>query len=144
MRSTITGGSASPKANSTRTPRMPGLDLEQHGHVADQVVDVDGRTAGFGAVDELPQVTDDLAGPLRLLGDLLDRVAHVVHARAAEVWDVMAADVGVVGDGRQGLVQLVRQAGDHFAHRRQPADVGQLVEPLLGLLLGPAAARSRR
>ena len=44
----------------------------------------------------------------------------------------------IIGDGRQGLVQFVRQAAYHLAHGEHARHVGQLVQVLPGLFFRSA------
>ncbi len=115
-----------------------GADQGQGARLLDQLGDALHAPFGFAAADEIAQAADDFAGAQRLFAGLVQGVAQAVPRGVGLRLDQAARALDVVGDGRQRLVELVRQGRGHFAHRRQPRDVHQLglqfLQARLGLL----------
>ena len=79
-----------------------------------------------------------MARPQCLVHGLGESVADLRCVRMIDLFEQPLATLQVVGDGRERLVDLVRERGGHLAHggqARQPRKLGlQLLELVLGLL----------
>ena len=73
-------------------------------------------------LSQAAQPAQDIAGANRLTGDFTQGRARVVLVGACPT-EQPVAGLGVVGDRRQRLVELVRDAGRHFPDHRQPRDL---------------------
>ena len=121
-----------------------GADQRQRARLLDQLGEALDPPLALAAAHEIAQAADDLAGAQRLLGGLVERIAHHAGALVGALLEETARALQVVGDRRERLVELVGQRRGHFAHRRQPRDVDelglQLLQARLGLLaLGQVA-----
>ena len=76
--------------------------------------------------------TDDIAGPLGVVGDVGQGVPDLVGIRFLRGEEAYRR-LGVGYDGIEGLVQLVGHGGCQLAHGGDPGHVGDLVK--LQLLL---------
>ena len=80
-----------------------------------------------------------MAGPQRLVGRLADDVAQHDCLLALDMLEQPLAALEIVADGRQRLVDLVRQGRRHLAQRREARHVRhfrlQFLQPGLGQLL---------
>ena len=124
---------------STRTRSTPVVEVEhararrarlaptsaERARFLDQLAQALEPLLGLAMGHEIAQAADDLAGAQRLLGGLVQRVAHLAaqflgssigRAAACEPFEI-------VGDRRQRLVQLVGQGRGHLAHCGQPRDM---------------------
>ena len=110
--------------------------LDQQEHLLGQPDQV-GRLAAVGAgPGQAEHATGDRRGPLRRLEDLLEGAAAVLGVGVAQ------AELGVVQDRRQRVVQLVADAAGQDAEAADPLQRDELTAEGLDLLL--LAARRRR
>ena len=113
-----------------------GLDLQQRQSFANDGVDVAGHQIRLLLAHEVSRAGDDLVGPVGLLGNLPQGFENLGGLALLES-QAPDATVGVAGNGRQRLVQLVGQLGRHTTDQGEARDVGQfgLQAPGLFLLL---------
>ena len=78
------------------------------------------HVVGGAALDEGADALNDLPGALRLAGGFFQRLQQVLLLHAA-AGDAVAHAAAIVVDGGQGLVEFMRHAGSHLAHRDQAA-----------------------
>src|SRR5574343_1180171 len=96
-----------------------GLDVGKGAGFVDQRLKGDRLPVGVALLDHVAHAANDLAGPFGLFGSLLHRGQQVGDLVVAGLHALDAAGA-VIGDGRQRLVEFVRQGGRHFAHGDQP------------------------
>ena len=121
----------------------PQLDARQFDCLAHHGGHVGGRAVRLAALHEGADALDDLARALRLLGGFFERREQRLGVDRLPL-DAGHHPIAVVGDGRQRLVELVRHAGGHFAHRDQAARGLGAVGLRGGLLFGVAPRRDVR
>ena len=92
----------------------------------DELLDAFDPTLALAARDEIAQAADDLSGTQRLVGGLVHRIAEHCGLIVAAVFEQPSRTLHVVRDGRQWLVELVRQRRRHLAHRGQSGHMDEL------------------
>jgi hypothetical protein len=95
-----------------------GVGGQQRVHLADEAVDVLGFAPDVLVTDQRTDTADDFPGAQGLSGNLFQRATDFRQVRRRQAQQPHAG-LRVVGDGRQGLVELVRNAGRHLAHGGQ-------------------------
>ena len=100
--------------------RAQGDQLER---VGDQVVEHDHAPLRRPLFDEAAQPRQDFTGAARLFLDLADQVGVRLVAVGRPRPPIGG---GEIADRGEGLGDLMRQGGDHFAHVVQAADMRQL------------------
>ena len=93
--------------------------------VANDAVHILGPLLGFAFRRQLPDALDDCPCPMTVLDDGVQRVANPIDVRVRRRQPVQRG-VGVCDDGRQRLVDLVRDRRAELAKRRDPGDTGEL------------------
>ena len=94
--------------------------------VAHQKVDVERRFYRARLLNECPQAIDDFAGASRLHGAFFHEIDQFLTRRVSTGTGKAYTGPRVVACRRQRLVDLVRQARDHFPNRAQSRDVRQV------------------
>jgi hypothetical protein len=117
---------------------QPRVRFGQRAQIVQQSRAVDRLALDLAILDEISQAADDLAGPQRLGVDLRERRQHVgwIVLRKREH---ALAGLGVRGDRRQRLVDLVRQPRGHFAHGRETGEMREAFLQLPRQVLGMPA-----
>ena len=105
----------------------------QRQRFADDLVHVDHRARGVALAREGQEVADDLGGALRLAEDGLEAAPGLIVDRT------LRQPLGPGEDGRERVVQLVRDAGDRLAERGELLGLQQLVIEVARLVLEPLA-----
>ena len=100
----------------------------QRQRFANHLIEVDHRARRVALAREGQQVADDLGGALRLAEDGLEAAARVV------VGGPLRQTLGPGEDGRERVVELVRDAGDRLTERRELLGLEQLVVEVAGLI----------
>ena len=116
------------------------LGADERQHFPDGVVDVEPRQFRPGFPGERSQAADDVARLVAAPQDARDRVPRFVKIRLLAVQPSQAG-VGVGRDGGEGLVDLMGNGGDQFAHGRQPRDAGEFRLSVSQRLIGVSAFR---
>ena len=109
-------------------------------HFLDGVADVELGQLRPGFLGERPQAADHVAGTVSLPHDARDGIPRRGKVRLVPV---QPAQTGAAAgrDGGQGLVDLMGDGGEQFAHRRQPRDAGEFRLGVSQRLLGALCAR---
>ena len=100
---------------------------------ADHLVEVDHRARGVALAREGQEVADDLGGALGFGEDGVEPAARLLVDRT------LRQPLGPGEDRRERIVQLVRDAGDRLAERRELLRLQQLVVEIARLVLEPLA-----
>ena len=133
MRSASTRSASGSRRKETATPFSSRADQGERAGILDQLGQAFDPALAFAARHEFAQAADDLAGAQRLVGRLADRVAQHGRRLAFDALEQPLAALEVVADGRQRLVDLVRQGRGHLAQRGEARHVRhfrlQLLEP---------------
>jgi hypothetical protein len=96
------------------------------------------RRRGSGFAQERAQPGNDLAGPLPVVDDALERLAGILKVGRRPRQPAQAS-TAVGHDGREGLVDFVGDRGGQFAQGGHARDVRQLRLRLAQGFLGPLA-----
>ena len=108
---------------------------EQRVHLADQLVDVLRLAPHVFVAHQRANAPDDLAGAQCLPGDLFQRAGDLRHVGRRQAQQARAG-LRVVGDRRQRLVELVRDARGHLAHGREARNVVHALERAVRFAFG--------
>ena len=96
------------------------FNVRQLQRVADHRCNIRHASVGFAAFDERANALNDLARPVSLPAGFVQGDEQLFGADGLTL-DARDHAIAVVVDGRQRLIQFMRHAGGHFAHRDQPA-----------------------
>ena len=105
----------------------------QRQRFADHLVEIDHGARRVALAGEGQQVADDLGGALRLAEDGLEAAARVVVGRP------LRQAFGPGEDGRERVIELVRDAGNCLPEGRELLGLEQLVVEVAGLIFEPLA-----
>ena len=117
-------------------PLFAGADQAKRRSFFDQLGDALDAPLRFAAQHEVAQAADDLAGADRLIGGSVERGLDRARVGIGAAGQQTARALHIVADGRQRLIELVRQRRGHFAHRAQARDMGELFLQTLHARLG--------
>jgi len=87
-------------------------------------IDIEPSQLGPGFFCQCAEVFDYLCRAPAVLVDVRQYIPHFLEIGLVPVGPVQAG-VGIDHDAGQGLVDLMGNGGDEFAHRRQPANAGE-------------------
>jgi len=108
--------------------------LDEFGQVIEQFIDVRRRPARFTLSDVVAEMGNDVGRAPSLSGNLLHYLGQTLGI-CRLVLQLQIDCRCVVCDCVQWLSQFMSEPDDDFCHRRKPSQVGQLLLPLLQLLL---------
>ncbi len=116
-----------------------GADQRKGARFLDDLVDGFRRPVGLPLLDEIAHPADDLAGADGLRHGLVHGLQHLDRRLGFGRVHHAAAGLDVIRDGRQRLVQFMRQGGGHLAHGAEAGDVQQfalqVLKPLFRMLV---------
>ena len=116
-----------------------GADKGQGAGFFDELIDALRPPLRLAARHEFAQAADDLACAQRLVRGLGQGIVNLLRVRMLDTLDQSAAALQIVGDGRQRLIDLVRERRGHLAHGGEPRQARQFRLQLFELPLGRLA-----
>ena len=115
---------------------VAGVHLGQFVGVLNQTIGVDAAQNMVRFFHKGANAGDDLPGTPGLGVDFLHGLVQAQVILQLKPGQHAPAHLGVVGDGRQGLIHLMGKAGSHFAHGAQARYMGQLLLLAVQLIQG--------
>ena len=105
--------------------------FDQRDGVANDVGRLDVGSVRLGFAREAFDATDDLTGPIGLVGNAVKRVGQFPGVSVLSRSQFCRGQFGSHDDGRQRLVQFVRDAAGHLFNRPNSRDMSKLLAMLL-------------